>query len=279
MRYLGIDIGGTKTLVATLDGHGVILEKVKFPTPQDYDEFLRQLKATLGQLKDDDFVGCGVAVPGRIDHKHGIARAFGNLPWKDVPIEHDIRHILHCPVAIEHDPTLAALSEAMLVKHVSKVLYVTVSTGIGAGLIVDQQIEENFSNSEAGMMMLEHQGKLAKWESFASGSAIVRRYGKMAKDIHDQVTWKAIGRDISKGMIELLAVTQPDLVIIGGSVGRYFSEYAPYLRAELEKFSNPMVPIPPFKAAERPDDAVVYGCYDLIRAKFPHVRQQAAEAA
>jgi predicted NBD/HSP70 family sugar kinase len=278
-HYLGIDIGGSKTLVATLDAQGVILEKIKFPTPHDYDDFLIELKKTLQDLEADDFEACAVAVPGLIDRQHGIGRRFGNLPWKNVPLLHDIERITHCPTVLEHDPSLAGLSEAMLVKHVSKVLYVTVSTGIGAGLIVDRQIDENFAVSEAGMMMLEHKGRLEPWESFASGSAIVRRYGKMAKDIHDEATWKAIGRDIAHGMQQLLAITEPDLVVIGGSVGRYFDNYAHFLRAELKKYQNPLVPIPPFKAAERPDDAVVYGCYDLARAKFPHHLPHARHAS
>lgn len=278
MHYLGIDIGGSKTLVASLDRHGVILEKVKFPTPKDYDEFLIELKKTIKALQVQDFEACGVAVPGLIDRDHGIGRRFGNLPWRNVPLQHDIIGMIHCPVVLEHDPALAGLSEAMLVKDVSKVLYVTVSTGIGAALIVDQEIDENFASSEAGMMILEHKDKLVPWESFASGSAIVRRYGKMAKDIHDETTWKAIGRDIALGMFELLALTGPDLVIIGGSVGRYFKNYKPHLIAQLEKYSNPIVPIPKFKAAERPDDAVVYGCYDLARAKFPHYKPHASES-
>ncbi len=275
--YLGIDIGGSKTLIATLDQHGVILEKVKFPTPHDYDEFLVQLKETLKTLEHDDFEACGVAVPGLIDRQHGIGRRFGNLPWKDVPLEHDIRRIVHCPVALEHDPTLAALSEAMLVKDVRKVLYITVSTGIGAGLIVNRKIDENFASSEAGMMILEHHDRLVPWESFASGSAIVRRYNKMAKDIHDTATWQAIGRDIAKGLIQLIAITEPDLVIVGGSVGRFFDSYAPYLREQLHTFETPTVPIPPIRAAQRPDDAVVYGCYDLAMARFPHHKPHAGE--
>lgn len=275
--YLGIDIGGSKTLVATLDHHGVILEKTKFPTPHDYDEFLQELKKTIQGLASKDFEACGVAIPGVIDRDQGIGRRFGNLPWRNVPIQHDIIRIIHCPVVIEHDPALAGLSEAMLVKDVRKVLYITVSTGIGAALIVDQEIDENIASSEAGMMLLEHQDKLVPWESFASGSAIVRRYGKMAKDIDDDATWKKIGRDIALGLFQLLAITGPDLVVVGGSVGRYFKNYAPYLKAELKKYDNPLVAIPPIKAAERPDDAVVYGCYDLARAKFPHHKPHASE--
>ena len=149
-------------------------------------------------------------------------------------------------------------------------LYVTVSTGIGAGLVVDGRIDQAFAGSEAGQLMLAHHDALVPWESFASGSAIVRRYGKMAKDIDpdDHATWKAIARDISLGLIELIAMTQPDIIVIGGSIGVHFARYGDFLRQELKKYHNPLVPIPPIKAAERPDDAVVYGCYDLARITF-----------
>ena len=268
--YAGIDIGGTKTLVASLDDNGVIQQKVKFATPKWYEAFLDQLREVIGGLDAKDFHAAGVAVPGRIDRKHGIGRVFGNLPWKDVPITHDVEKILHCPVILEHDPSLAALSEAMLVKHISKVLYITVSTGIGAGIVVDGVIDETFAGSEAGQMIIEHRDKLVTWESFASGSAIVRRYGKMAKDIDDEKTWKAIARDISGGLIQLIALTEPDIIIIGGSVGRYYPRYRKYLSAELKKYETPLVPIPPIKAAERPDDAVLFGCYDLAKQVYGH---------
>jgi predicted NBD/HSP70 family sugar kinase len=270
--YAGIDIGGSKILAASLDDSGVIQQKIRFPTPQNYDEFLVQLKANMAALGPNDYQAAGVAVPGRIDRVHGVGRIFGNLPWHDVPIQHDIEKILRCPVILEHDPSLAALSESMLIKEtdkdISKVLYVTISTGIGAGLVVDGKIDTNFANSEAGMMMLDFQGKLASWESFASGSAIVRRYGQMAKDIKDVTTWKAIARDIAHGMIELLALTEPDIIVIGGSVGIYYDQYATFLTDELKQFSNPLVPIPPIRAAMRPDEAVLFGCYDLAKAIY-----------
>ncbi len=284
--YAGIDIGGSKTLAASVADNGVIQQKIRFETPKDYDDFLVKLREVMGSMDAHDFHAAGVAIPGRIDRKHGIGRVFGNLPWRDVPIAHDIEKILHCPVMLEHDPSLAALSESMLIKerdkeknkvrdkHISKVLYVTVSTGIGAGLVVDGRIDTNFAGSEAGQMVLEYKGKLVAWESFASGSAIVRRYGKMAKDIDDAATWRAIARDISRGMIELLAITEPDVIVIGGSVGIYYNRYATFLKAELSQFHNPLVPIPPIKAAERPDEAVLFGCYDLAKSQYNH-----AEAA
>jgi len=271
--YLGVDIGGTKTLVACLNEHGVIKERVKFPTPQVYGVFLRELAKVVANFSTGKFVAAGVAAPGKIDRTRGIAMAFGNLPWKDVPLKADIERMVRCPVVVENDANLAGLSEAMLVKdRYNKVLYVTISTGIGTGIIVDQRIDPAFADSEGGHMILEHHSTMQRWQDFASGKAIVKRFGKRAHDITDEKTWHTIAHDMALGLIELVAVVQPEVIILGGGVGRYFDHYRSYLELELGKYENPLVPIPPLQAAARPDDAVVYGCYDLAESVYGSAR-------
>ena len=183
MVYLGIDIGGTKTLLAVFDNNGTILNKVKFLTDLNYSQFLTDLKNNISSLNQNSFDKCGVAVPGLIDRKSGIVLAFGNLPWKNVPIRKDIENIVGCSTKIEHDACLGGLYEArQLEATANKVLYLTISTGIGTGLIIDNNIDVNYANSEPGQMEIYHNGKLEKWESFASGKAIVKKFGKQAKD-------------------------------------------------------------------------------------------------
>ena len=266
--YLGVDIGGSKTLVAVLNDHGVITESQRFLTPSDYDQFLDELAHTLSHLSIKDFRAAGIGVPGKLNRKHGIGHTFGNLPWHDVPIQADIERLTHCPVVIENDANMAGLSEAMLVPEYQRVLYITISTGIGTGIIFDQTIAPAFADSEGGQMMLEHRGKLLAWESFASGHAIAKRYGKQAKDITDDATWRQIARDLVVGMIELIAVVQPDIIIIGGSIGTYFAHYQGFLTQELNKYATPLVAIPPLRQAARPEQAVIYGCYDLAKEKY-----------
>ena len=263
--YLGIDIGGTKTLVASLDDWGVIQEEHRFPTPQRYEDFLGELAKNVAFLSTKDFKACGIGAPGILTHPGGIGLAFGHRPWKNVPIQHDIEAIAHCPTVIENDAKLAGLSEAMLVKQHSRVLYVTVSTGIGTAYIVDQAIETALRNSEGGNLLLEHHGKFQRWEDFASGSAIVKRFGKQVSEIDDEATLRTIARDIAIGLIDLIAVLTPDIVILGGSVGTYFSKYGDYLREYLQQYDNPMIKMPVIKAAERPEKAVIYGCYDQAK--------------
>jgi glucokinase len=266
--YLGIDIGGTKTLIASLDDNGVIKEEIKFPTPRSYNLFLDSLENNVAKLSTHEFIACGSGVPARLDRKKGVAIAFGNLSWRDVPIRKDIKSIVKCPVVIENDAKMAGLSEAMLLKDLyQKVLYVTISTGINSGLIVNQQISTDLVDSQTGNMMLQHGDKLMKWESFASGNAIVEQFGKHAYEIHSVQIWRIIAANIAVGLINLIAVMQPDVIVLGGGVGCYFPRYGRFLRASLKRYENAMITIPPIREAARPEKAVVYGCYDLAKAQ------------
>ncbi len=271
--YLGIDIGGTKTLVATLDDNGVIQERQKFPTPKDYAEFGKALAEVVDKLSTNNFVACTVAVPGTLDRANGVAISLGNLPWHEVSIQKDVAALLSCPVAIENDANLAGLSEAMLLKETySRVLYITISTGIGTGLIANQSIDPGLADSEGGQILLEYKGKTVKWESFASGSAIVRRFGKQAHEITDPATWKIIAHDISLGLIDLIAVIQPEVIVVGGGVGSSFEKLDAPLREALATYATPLVPIPPVIKAGRPEEAVIYGCYDFAKSLYGKTR-------
>jgi predicted NBD/HSP70 family sugar kinase len=264
--YLGIDVGGTKTLVAVLDRNGVIQESAKFPTPTDYAAWRDQLADVVDKLSTKKFIAVGVGVPGRVDRSRGVGLDMGNLPWHHVPVKRDLEKFLDCPIVVDNDANLAGLSEAMLIKQYHRILYVTISTGIGTGFIVDQKIEPAFADSEGGKMMLEHGTKIEEWEDFASGRAIFERYGKPARDIHDPAIWKRIANDIAIGLIDLIAVMQPNAIVLGGSIGTYYPRYEQFLKKALERYETPLVPIPPIKQASRPEQAVVYGCYDLAKS-------------
>lgn len=266
--YLGIDIGGTKTLVASLDDRGVIQEEFRFPTPKLYSDFLKKLAENVANLSTNKFIAAGVGAPGKIERDHGVGVAFGNLPWHGVHLREDIQELTNCPVVVENDANLAGLSEAMLLKHHQKVLYVTISTGIGTGFIVDQQIDPNLADSEGGHMMLEHNGKLEAWEDFASGRAIVQRFGKRASDITDNHTWQIIAHDVALGLIDLIALIEPNVIVLGGGVSTYFDKFGEYLQTYLKQYDNPLITLPEIRVAARPEQAVVYGCYDLAKALY-----------
>ena len=272
--YAGVDIGGTKVLAAILNEHGQITEQARFPTPQDYQEFLETLAKTVANFSTQDYLAAGVGMPvTSYDRHEGRGLTFGNLPWRDVPIQSDLERLFHCPVAIENDAKLGALSEYMMVRDTfHKILYVTVSTGIGIGLVEDGVIDKSIGDAGGRVMYIEHDGNLVPWESVVSGRAIVERFGKKAMDITDEATWKIIAHDLSRGLIELIALCEPEAIIIGGSVGTYFKRFGSYLEVELKKFETPLVKAPQVRGAARAEEAVIYGCYDFAKQVYGNAK-------
>lgn len=269
--YLTVDIGGTKTLLAAFDGHGKLTAKHKFPTPKKYDDFLDELRKTLPELGERDFRAAAVAVPGRLDREHGRLIALGNLGWKNEFVEADIEKIVACPTVIENDAKLAGLSEAhVVINEFKRTLYLTFSTGIGVALIVNGVIDTKIGDRGGDSIMLEHKGRMMAWEDFASGHAIVKKYGKRASEIDDKATWRAIVRDMATGIIDLIAILEPEVIIIGGGMGANFVKFGSLLRERLKTFETPMMKIPPLRPAARAEEAVVYGAYELAKARYGH---------
>jgi predicted NBD/HSP70 family sugar kinase len=265
--YLGVDVGGTKTLLAVLSNEGEVIERLKFPTPQDYSEFIGKLQATFAQLEHQEFIAACVAIPGRLDRLKGLALQLGNLPWSNAPVRDDLSAALGLPVSIENDANLAGLSEAMLHKDVAKVLYLTVSTGIGGGVVYNQMLEPFLIDSEPGHILIEYNGVPTKWERFASGKVLYDTYQRKAMDIGPEETaiWKEVAHKLVLGFFANMALLQPDMIIIGGSIGTYFDRYSSYLIEELSSLASDLVPLPKIVQAGRPEEAVVYGCYDLAK--------------
>ena len=267
--YIAIDIGGTKTLVSLLDDDGVLQKEQRFLTDQDYRQFLADVSANVLELQLDDHHEylCCAGMPGLLDRERGIALAFGNLPWRNVPIRDDLSQALGGrPLLIENDARLAGLSEAQLIKQYKKVLFLTVSTGIGGALIIDGKLDQTLRDIEVGKMPLWYHDTYSNWEEFSSGRAIVNRFNQKAFEITDPAIWSEIGTSIAIGVAPLCAVLTPEAIVIGGSVGVQAEKYKETIHEFLHKYLHPVVKQPAaILAAQRPDDAVIYGCYDLAK--------------
>lgn len=266
--YIAIDIGGTKTLVATLDDEANITAQHRFETPKDYESLLQGFRDALESFPVKEFQAGGIGVPGGIDRERGISLGSPNVSWGNAPLRPDCEKLFGCPFVIDNDANMAALSEAMLHKERQTVLYFTVSTGIGTGFIRNQQIDPALLKSEGGHIMLPHEGRLTDWEEFASGRAIYNRLGKKASEITNEKDWQTIAHDLSLGFFAHIAILQPDLIVVGGSIGTHFDHYGEYLLDELKTYEIPIVPIPPIIKAERPEEAVLFGCYEAAKQRL-----------
>jgi glucokinase len=259
--YIAIDIGGTKTLVARAGSDGAVQTEQRFATNPDYAVFCEDLIREVKALGDDPIDGIGVAAPGTMDYQTNRVRAFGNLPWKDVDIKGVLTDAFNCPVHIDNDANLGAIAEARIGagSAFNEVLYITISTGIGIGVTSGGSIDPALADSEGGMMHFRFKGELTIWERFASGSAFVERFGAQGKDVEDPTIWKEYAQDLSLGIGSLIAVIQPEVIVIGGSMGEHLPKYQDYLTEALEATKAPIISIPPIIGASDPHRAVLKG--------------------
>lgn len=261
---IAVDVGGTKTLVTTFSRSGKPGKEFRFPTPKNEDDFI----GTLSEVLHDHFLpgkrvidGAVIAVPGMV--KNNKAWHCPNLGWHNFDIAKQLTTLLSdAPIWIENDANLAGLSETLrLNKQPRNCLYVTISTGIGTGIIASGMIDPNMSMSEGGHILVEYDGRLREWESFASGRAIKATYGKYARDITSPHIWTQVADKISRGFLAMIPMIMPDVVVIGGSIGTYYDHYKVPLKKFITDQLPSHIPMPTFYQAKHPEEAVIYGCY------------------
>ena len=129
--YLGIDIGGTKTLIALFTKRGRIIKRKKFRTPHGSKTFLKQLLAELEPFRRRRIRRIVIAVPGAV--QNNCSAKLSNREWGWVDIATPIKDLFKCPIWLENDANLATLYESTGLS--GKVIYLTFSTGIGGGIV------------------------------------------------------------------------------------------------------------------------------------------------
>ncbi len=259
---IAVDTGGTKTLVGRFSARGTLEDSIKFATPVSSEDYLQTLVTTITTLSQNKVPTCiSIALPDATDG--GMIAKFSNLPWKNLDIRFELApHFPKSMIIVGNDAKIGGLGEVRGMNIIPKrALYVTVSTGIGVGLIIDGKISHDLMSAEAGHMLLEHDGVMKEWETFASGRAVYQIYGKYGSEITSKRTWHQIADRISRGMFCMLPIIRPDVVIIGGSMGTHFPKYGAMLDGIIREHLSPLIADPSIIQAAHPEEAVIYGCY------------------
>ncbi len=198
---VGVDIGGTKLATVVADNTGHILNKVRKPTlaergPEDTLQLLFEMvheTIELTGLERTAISAMGVSCGGPLDTKTGIVYSPPNLPgWDALPLKAELESEFQIPVTIENDANASALAEYRFGggRGYNVVLYMTMSTGIGGGIVFDGRIYHgtNDSAGEVGHQILLPDGppcgcgKRGCLEALCSGPAIARRAQAAVRD-------------------------------------------------------------------------------------------------
>lgn len=272
LMFIAVDIGGSKILVAAGNQQAAMLDNTQFETPASFDEAMRQINNSITSLSAGrQLKAIVIAAPGRLDFVHGKLIQAANISWGNAPIVDRLKHF-GVPIVLENDANAAALGEAVLGAGVGHrtVLYLTISTGIGTGLVIDGQIYHGAHDTEGGHMTIDPAGPHCgcggdgHFESIVSGKAIKRRFGQFAYQITDPKIWDQIAADIATGLDNLITVLSPEIVVMGGGVNVHWDKFHTPLLKHL-KARDLIYPLPKIVPAKHMETAVVYGCFLLAK--------------
>jgi glucokinase len=178
--FAGIEIGGTKLqVVIGRPGHIAVRRRLPVKPEAGGQGIREQLTAELPPLlREQPVRAIGVGFGGPVDWQRGIIRCSHQVPgWADFPLADWLRHLTHLPVQVENDANTAALAEALLGagQGANPVFYVTLGSGVGGGLVVNEQIYHGAMPGEAeiGHIRLNREGIIV--EERCSGWAVDRR--------------------------------------------------------------------------------------------------------
>ena len=264
---LSIDLGGSKILTAVTNSQGKMLSRDHSITPalKGYEAVIHSiLESAYRALKQADvaieeITAIGVGAPGLSNPETGILFTSPNLPaWRDVPLRDIMQERLGKKTFVINDANAAALGEFYFgaARGAHNFIYITLSTGIGGGIIIDGKIYSGAIGAagEVGHMTIDDEGPLCNcgnrgcWETLASGTALAREARHRIKEgvatsileyaegdmekvtaqvIHnaaeqgDSLAKELIARTgyyVGVGLANLVNIFNPELIVIGGGL-------------------------------------------------------------
>ena len=253
-RYIGIDLGGTKIAAGLVDDDGHILKKITAPTlahraPEAIADDMAELAKSLMKdfsLSPSEIEFLGVGTPGIANTSTGCVDFCSSLPFIRFPLVQILKNKTGIgDVDIENDANAAAKAEhvAGAAKGYKDSVMITLGTGVGGGIIIDNKIVTgcNFSAGELGHIVIEYNGRQCKcgrkgcWEAYSSATGlIVTTKEKMLKN-RDSVMWALCDNNIEK----VSGRTSFNAMRAGDAAGReVVEEYVDYLTCGLVNIIN-----------------------------------------
>jgi glucokinase len=265
-----VDIGGTKIAAGMVDDTGRVLVKEETPSQlaATWPEALERIIAMLRRaerVSGYSIAGIGIGSTGPVDPVRGTFGNLDTLPqWSGGAIVDDLSSEFHVPVAMENDADAGALAESGWGAGAGKscLIYVTVGTGIGGGIILNGKLYRGVDGAhpEFAHQVIEASGPPCScglsgcWESLASGPAMARwmeaqpesagKTGVTAQSIYalagsgDALARRAVEREtfyLGIGLANLVNLFTPDAIILGGSIMKGAGRYLQQIRQVMER--------------------------------------------
>jgi glucokinase len=271
---IAVDIGGTNIRTAIVDQDGKIIAKNVMKTIQTgksgkvvTEQAIDEIKKLIGGDSAKKYKGIGISAVGPIDMKKGAIVNTPNIKYKFIPIVGPLKYAFGLPVFIINDCNAGVLGEKYFGagKKFANLVYITISSGIGGGAIVNGNLllGKDGNAAEIGHMTVDTEYDLSctcgkgrgHWEGYASGNNIPKFFrvwnkGKYsmptAADIFDAARkkdkialrfMKELGKINGRGISNVIAAYDPEIIVLGGAVALNNGEvWLKYAKKYVDKF-------------------------------------------
>lgn len=277
--YVGLDIGGTKIVAVAVDAQGTVLEKVREPTPLELHAGLSLLEEMIEWVSSGRRItGIGAAIGGPLDPRSGVVSPLHQPEWRQVPLKTIMEERWDCPFFVDVDTNVAALGEyGADPKRPGRFLYMTISTGVGGGFLLDGSIYRGAAGAHAEVghqsipFRCSHPERVSCecglpdcLEGLVSGNGIRRVYGKAAEAL-DEAEWEEVAYNLGQGLRNAAAFYAPDVIVLGGGVALGKGEWLAGRAAEVMARHLRIVPTPAVHLSRLGSDAPLLGALVLAR--------------
>ena len=303
----GVDIGGTTCKIGFFDTNGTLLDKweIKTNTENNGESILSDVakavdnKLAQEAISKDDVQGIGIGVPGPVDSQ-GVVHRCVNLGWGVVNVAEELGNLTGLTIKVGNDANVAALGEMWQggAKGSKDVIMVTLGTGVGGGIIVNEKIitgshgaggEIGHAHVEDDMDIACNCGNKGCLEQFASATGIsylarkmmeetdmpsvIRRENVSAKTVFDGVkegdelakkVADRFGYYLGKALANFGCVTDPEVFVIGGGVSKAGEILLDYIKPYYQKYAFSACKDAAFALAKLGNDAGIYGAARLV---------------
>ncbi len=239
---IGVDFGATKINTVLINKQGKLIKKLKLKTKKRKQEIIEQVLDSIEKISDKDVIGIGIGVPGILNKERTEILSLPNISdWEKIKLKDIIEKKTRKKVMLENDANCMALGESMFGhgKNVKNLVCVTLGTGIGTGIIINNKIYSGRSNAgEFGHITIDVNGYKCKCgrrgclEEYVSVRGIKRIAKKLGinKNILEIYETAKLGNKKAKKVYEIsgtylgvgLAIVakllDPDLIVIGGGI-------------------------------------------------------------
>lgn len=256
--YIVCDIGGTNMRVASV-ANDALGEIKKLRTPKEPAEGIAQFVALARECAQGEKItaiaGC---VAGSVSDEGAISDARNLRAWEGKNIVQELSEALGAPVNIVNDAALAGLGEASAGggRGAAKLAYITVSTGVGGGLIEGGKIV-----AAGGIADIKIDG--ADLEDLVSGTAVSKKFGIPSKDLDSLEERNKLADTLAEGLRVVTERWSPDTIVLGGSM---IVGVNPIPLSRVQESVSKLVAKPPvIKMAELGDNGGLWGGLALLK--------------